>query len=143
MLATQIVMPAPDTKLPLASRDVSGERLAQLRVLYPEAFTEGKFDAAKLSQLLGDSATDAPERYGLSWTGKSEAIKNIQTLTTGTLLPAPEESVNFDATETLRGIIERKPKGVICLDVAFVGNDQFKTNIVLEMKSHGIEFHTA
>jgi adenine-specific DNA-methyltransferase len=37
----------------------------------------------------------------------------------------------------------RKPKGVICLDIAFAGNDQLKANIVLEMKSHGIEFHTA
>jgi len=45
--------------------------------------------------------------------------------------------------ETLRGIIARKPRGVICLDIAFAGNDQLKTNIVLEMKSHGIEFHTA
>ena len=116
--------------MPPASRDVSGERLAQLRALCPEAFTEGKLDAAKLSEILGGSATDAKERYGLSWTGKSEAIKNIQAPTTGTLLPARGESVNFDTTE-------------ICLDVAFAGNAELKTNIVLEMKSHGIEFHTA
>ena len=45
--------------------------------------------------------------------------------------------------ETLRGIMERKPKGVVCLDIAFAGNDQLKANTVLEMKSHGIEFHTA
>jgi adenine-specific DNA-methyltransferase len=45
--------------------------------------------------------------------------------------------------ETLRGLMARKPKGVICLDIAFAGNDQLKANIVLEMKSHGIEFHTA
>jgi len=44
---------------------------------------------------------------------------------------------------TLRGLMARKPKGVICLDIAFAGNDQLKANIVLEMKSHGIEFHTA
>ncbi len=100
--AGQIIdMAAPDTKLPLASRDVFGERLAQLRALFPEAFTEGKLDLKKLSLLFGDAATDAVERYGLSWTGKSEAIKNIQTLSTGTLLPAPNESVNFDATENL------------------------------------------
>jgi len=43
----------------------------------------------------------------------------------------------------LSGIIARKPRGVICLDIAFAGNEQFKTNIVLAMKSHGIEFHTA
>jgi adenine-specific DNA-methyltransferase len=44
--------------------------------------------------------------------------------------------------ETLRGMMAGKPKGVICLDVAFAGNDQLKANIVLEMKSQGIEFHT-
>ena len=89
------------TKLPLTSRDVQTERLAQLRELFPEAFTEGKLDLKKFPSLLGDAATDAPERYGLSWSGKSEGIRNIQTLTTGTLLPVRDESVNFDATENL------------------------------------------
>jgi adenine-specific DNA-methyltransferase len=44
--------------------------------------------------------------------------------------------------ECLRGIIELAPQRVICLDAAFGGNDQLKTNTVLEMKSHGIEFRT-
>lgn len=44
---------------------------------------------------------------------------------------------------TLRGLMARKPKAIICLDTAFVGNDQLKANTVLEMKSHAIEFHTA
>ena len=88
-------------KLPLTSRDVNAERLAQFRELFPEASTEGKFDLQKLAQLLGEAATDAPERYGLSWSGKSEAIRAIQTTSPGTLLPAPGESVNFDATENL------------------------------------------
>ncbi len=44
--------------------------------------------------------------------------------------------------ECLRGIIELEPERVICLDAAFGGNDQLKTNTVLEMKSHGIEFRT-
>jgi len=90
-----------DIKLPLTSRDVHAERLAKLRELFPEAFTEGKADLKKLSQLLGDAANDAPERYGLSWAGKSEAIRAIQITSTGTLLPAPAESVNFDTTENL------------------------------------------
>ncbi|MFM2296195.1 MAG: hypothetical protein RLZZ350_2608, partial [Verrucomicrobiota bacterium] len=90
-----------EIKLPLTSRDVSAERLVHLRELFPEAFTEGKLDLKKFPQLLGDAATDAPERYGLSWSGKSEAIRNIQTLTSGTLLPARDESVNFDTTENL------------------------------------------
>jgi adenine-specific DNA-methyltransferase len=92
---------ADEIKLPLTSVDVNAERLAQLRQLYPEAFTEGKIDFPKLRQLFDEVATEAAERYGLSWSGKSEAIKNIQTLTSGTLLPARDESVNFDATENL------------------------------------------
>ncbi len=90
-----------DTKLPLTSPDVNSARLDRLREIVPEAFTDGKIDFEKFQQVLSEDVTEAAERYGLSWTGKSEAIKNIQTLTTGTLLPARDESVNFDATENL------------------------------------------
>jgi adenine-specific DNA-methyltransferase len=41
------------------------------------------------------------ERYGLSWAGKSEAIRNIQTPSVATLVPDPEGSVQFDSTENL------------------------------------------
>jgi adenine-specific DNA-methyltransferase len=44
--------------------------------------------------------------------------------------------------ETLRGMIDEAPQRIICLDVAFRGNDQLKTNVVLEMRSHNVEFHT-
>ena len=81
-----------ETKLPLTSRDVHAERLAQFRELFPEAVTEGKTDLKKLAQLLGEAVTDAPERYGLSWSGKSEAIRAIQITSPGTLLPCPAES---------------------------------------------------
>ncbi len=81
-----------DTKLPLTSRDVHAERLAHFRELFPEACTEGKTDLKKLAQLLGEAVTDAPERYGLSWSGKSEAIRAIQITSPGTLRPCVEES---------------------------------------------------
>jgi len=44
--------------------------------------------------------------------------------------------------ECLRGLIQRDPARVVCLDVAFEGNDQLKTNLLLEMRSHDIEFRT-
>ena len=95
-------MPTDDEiKLPLTSRDVNAARLAQLRELFPEAFTEGKLDLKKFPSLLGEAVSDAPERYGLSWSGKSEAIRAIQITSPGTLRPARGESVNFDATENL------------------------------------------
>jgi adenine-specific DNA-methyltransferase len=92
-----------DVKLPLTSVDVNARRTERLRELFPEAFTEGKLDAAKLRQVLGEDVTDAvpAERYGLSWAGKSDAIKAIQSLSTGTLLPVRDESEKFDTTENL------------------------------------------
>lgn len=46
--------------------------------------------------------------------------------------------------ETLRAMmaLEPKPLQVVCLDVAFVGGDALKTNIVLEMRDRGIRFRT-
>ena len=40
-------------KLPLTSHDATAERLAQLRELFPDAFTEGALDAEKLKHLIG------------------------------------------------------------------------------------------
>jgi len=39
-------------------------------------------------------------------------------------------------------IITAKPKKVITLDNLFAGNDQLKTNKVLQMKDAGIDFKT-
>ena len=45
--------------------------------------------------------------------------------------------------EQLRGMAELKPQAVLCLDVAFKGNDALKVNADLEFQSHGIKFRTA
>ena len=42
----------------------------------------------------------------------------------------------------LRRMVGLKPEQVICLDNAFGGSDQLKTNTVLEMRDHEIEFRT-
>ncbi len=39
-------------------------------------------------------------------------------------------------------ILADKPKRVIALDKLFAGNDQLKTNTVLQMKDAGVEFKT-
>ena len=44
------------------------------------------------------------------------------------------------AQERLRGMIDLGAQRIVCLDAAFKGNGQLKTNTVLEMKSHDIEF---
>ena len=45
--------------------------------------------------------------------------------------------------EQLRGMAALKPQAVLCLDVAFKGNDALKVNADLEFQSHGIKFRTA
>ena len=44
--------------------------------------------------------------------------------------------------ETVDTILKKKPKKVIALDSLFKGNDQLKTNTVLQMRDAGIEFKT-
>lgn len=90
-----------ETRLPLTSVDVVGERMEALRELFPEVFMEGKIDFARLKEALGDFADDSPERYGLSWAGKTDAKRAFQSLSSGTLVPVRDESVNFDSTENL------------------------------------------
>lgn len=75
------------------------EKLKALQQLLPEAFSEGKIDWEKLKATLGEDINFANERYVLNWAGKSEAFKVLQTPTTKSLIPAKEESVNFDDTE--------------------------------------------
>lgn len=72
------------------------ERYQRLKELFPEIFTEGKIDFTKLRTALGDLVDDRPERYLFTWAGKTEAIKSLQTSSWATLIPCPEESIDFD-----------------------------------------------
>lgn len=49
------------------SADVVAENVAELKALFPEAFTEGKIDFAVLKQLLGGAVDDDDEKYGLNF----------------------------------------------------------------------------
>ncbi len=77
------------------------EKLKALQALLPEAFAEGKIDWEKLKATLGENVNFANERYVLNWAGKSDAFKVLQTPTTKTLIPAKDESINFDATQNI------------------------------------------
>jgi adenine-specific DNA-methyltransferase len=57
----------------------------------------------------------------------------------GALLVCLERKISL---ASLRGMIGEKPERIICLDLAFDGNDKLKTNAVLEMRGHSIEFRT-
>jgi adenine-specific DNA-methyltransferase len=83
------------------SLDIAQDKLAQLKQILPEAFTEGKVDWEKLRLALGEQVSIQDECYVLNWAGKSEAFRALQTPTTTTLAPARDESVDFDATENI------------------------------------------
>lgn len=89
---------ADTARLPLASADPLVPKYEELKALFPSAVTDGRVDLEKLRALMGEAAATGPERYGLSWAGKSDALKVLRQQTTATLLPAPSESVNWDTT---------------------------------------------
>lgn len=77
------------------------EKLNTLKQVLPEVFAEGKVDLEKLKATLGEDINFSNERYVLNWAGKSDAFKVLQTPTTKTLVPAKDESVNFNETENI------------------------------------------
>lgn len=77
------------------------EKINALRQVLPEAFSEGKIDWEKLKATLGENINFSNERYVLNWAGKSDAFKVLQTPTTKTLIPAKDESVDFDKTKNI------------------------------------------
>lgn len=94
-------MSNPET-LDLRSFDIAEDKRQELLRLFPEIRTEGgHIDIERLKLALGDMVDVGRERYGMNWPGKADCFKTIQAPSIGTLLPCPEESVNFDTTENL------------------------------------------
>lgn len=88
-------------KMDLRSMDLTEDRIAQLKAIFPEAVTEGKVDFEKLKRSLGEAVEAGSERYGMNWSGKSDCFRIIQQPSVGSLKPVRGESVNFDETENL------------------------------------------
>ena len=89
-------------KQDLTSMNIAEEQLRKLKELFPEAFTEGlSVDWDKLRLTLGQSIDVGKERYGMNWPGKADCFKTIQQPSIATLIPARDESVDFDTTENL------------------------------------------
>ena len=85
------------------SADIVAENIEHLKELFPEVITEGGVNFDTLRQLLGDAKVldEGEEKYGLNWHGKKKARQIALTPSTGTLLPCPEESVDWDTTKNL------------------------------------------
>lgn len=74
-----------------------------LKEVAPEVVSESGVDLEKLASLIGEdkNLSDKLERYNFTWPDKRKAIKSALTPSSGTLRPAPKESVNWDKTKNL------------------------------------------
>ncbi len=84
-----------------ASPNILVEQTEQLKLIFPQVFSEGKVDFKKLRAALGDMVDTQPERYSFTWAGKRNATLLLQNPSYATLTPAEEESVNFENTQSL------------------------------------------
>jgi adenine-specific DNA-methyltransferase len=87
----------PDSKSP----DIIADNIEQLKVIFPEAFTEGKIDFEVLKQLLGGTIDEREEKYGLNWHGKRNARLLALLPQPVRYRPCPQESVDWDTTQNL------------------------------------------
>jgi adenine-specific DNA-methyltransferase len=83
------------------SANIVDQNIDQLKQLFPEVFKEGKIDWQELQATLGEHIDEENERFNFTWNGKSNARKEAQKPSTGTLRPCPEESVDWNSTENL------------------------------------------
>ncbi len=83
------------------SPNLLAEQTEQLKLIFPQVFSEGKIDFKKLRVALGDAVDTQPERYSFTWAGKRNATQLLQTPSYGTLTPMEDESVNFENTRNL------------------------------------------
>ncbi len=99
-----------------------------------DAFTNPVREESKTENMLYELMLKA----GFSLTDKVETKEKFYSVNDGELIIALEE-IN---QKIIDSIIAAQPKKVITLDNLFTGNDQLKTNTVLQMRDAGIDFKT-
>jgi len=99
-----------------------------------DAFTNPVREESKKDNMLFELILKA----GYLLTDKIEVKEKFYSINEGELIIALEEMNE----KIISNIISAQPKKVITLDNLFTGNDQLKTNTVLQMKDAGIDFKT-
>lgn len=83
------------------SLNITETLIEKLKEIIPGAFSENTINVEQLRQILGEQVSTDSERYQLSWAGKAEAYKVLQTPTTDTLLPNLDSSVNWESARNV------------------------------------------
>src|SRR3989344_1410687 len=89
-------------KVATTSEPVLTESLMKLREVFPQFVKDGQVDFAALQAFFDkEGITAGPEKYGLSWAGKSRALQALRAPATGTLTPQEKESKDWDKTQNV------------------------------------------
>lgn len=89
-------------KVAMASESIENDNLSKLRSVFPQFVKDGEVDFDTLQAFLkAEGSLSGEEKYGLSWSGKSNAFRALRTPATGTLTPQPKESKDWDKTENI------------------------------------------
>ncbi len=85
----------------LTSTDIVAENIKKLKQLFPTIFKEGKIDKEELQAVLGDYVEKDKEYYQMTWAGKTQAQREANRPSSGTLRPCQAESKDWDSTQNL------------------------------------------
>ena len=83
------------------SLDITEEKLAQLRKVFPEIFSENHIDLQRFKHIIGEENFVKGEHYELSWAGKNEARLEVQKQTTATLKSDTANSIDFNKAKNI------------------------------------------
>ena len=122
--------------------DITEENLVTQLDAFANPVKEESKTANMLYELMlkaGYSLTDTVEAISILWDGdETGGLCNLNVIADGELIIVLDNIDGF----TIEEILERNPKKLIVLDSLFKGNDQLKTNTVLQMRDAGIDFKT-
>jgi len=82
----------------LTSENIVQQNIERLKEIFPTAFSEGKLVIEELQALVGEYIQKDKEYYQMTWAGKTEAQREANKVSTGTLRPCKEESKDWDST---------------------------------------------
>ena len=144
-------------KLDMESRNIVNDNIEKLKELFPNAVSEDGINFDELKQELSFALIDEKkEKYQMTWPGKKEAIVESNTLTTYTLRPIYNKSVDFENTkniyiegdnlETIKILQESYLNKVKCIYIDppyntgndFIYNDNFSQSNDEELKAAGL-----
>ncbi|SHL53136.1 adenine-specific DNA-methyltransferase [Chryseobacterium carnipullorum] len=82
----------------LTSENIVQQNIERLKEIFPTAFSEGKLVVEELQALVGEYIQKDKEYYQMTWAGKTEAQREANKVSTGTLRPSKDESKDWDST---------------------------------------------